>query len=173
MSRETVTNVAASTLAKLGNLAKSTGRRHQDVVQTYALERWLARLAASPHADRFVLKGALMLLVWRLPATRPTRDIDLLARMSNDLEAIARVVADICTIPTPDDGMTFDSASVSTRRIAEDALYEGVRATFTARIGSTRLPMPSSTNPSVIFKSPRSLRHCSAASRTAASNSTT
>lgn len=141
MSRETVTNVAASTLAKLGNLAKSTGRRHQDVVQTYALERWLARLAASPHADRFVLKGALMLLVWRLPATRPTRDIDLLARMSNDLEAIARVVADICTIPAPDDGMTFDSASVSTSRIAEDALYEGVRATFTARIGSTRLPM--------------------------------
>jgi hypothetical protein len=68
MSRDIVTNVAASTLAKLGNLAKATGRRHQDIVQTYALERWLDRLAASPHADRFVLKGALMLLVWRLPA---------------------------------------------------------------------------------------------------------
>lgn len=141
MSRDAVTNVAASTLAKLGNLAKSTGRRHQDIVQTYALERWLARLAASPHADRFVLKGALMLLVWRLPATRPTRDIDLLARTSNDLEAIARMVADICRIPVPNDGLTFDPASVVTSRIAEDALYEGVRATFSATIGSTRLPM--------------------------------
>ena len=95
MSRDTVSNVAASTLARLGNVAKSSGRRHQDVLQTYALERWLARLAVSPHADRFVLKGALMLLVWRLPATRPTRDIDLLARASNDLSVIARMIADI------------------------------------------------------------------------------
>ncbi|GDY15028.1 hypothetical protein LBMAG53_39060 [Planctomycetota bacterium] len=141
MSRDTVTNVAASTLARLGNLAKATGRRHQDVVQTYALERWLARLAASPHADRFVLKGALMLLVWRLPATRPTRDIDLLARTSNDLEAIARMVADICKTPVVEDGMDFESASVVTSRIAEDALYEGVRATFSASLGSSRLPM--------------------------------
>jgi predicted nucleotidyltransferase component of viral defense system len=141
MSRDIVTNVAASTLAKLGNLAKATGRRHQDVVQTYALERWLARLAESPHADRFVLKGALMLLVWRLPATRPTRDIDLLARASNDLEVIAGMVADICRTTVPDDGVLFDAASVNTSRIAEDALYEGVRATFAATIGSSRLPM--------------------------------
>jgi len=136
-----VTNVAASTLARLGHLAKATGRRHQDIVQRYALERWLARLAASPHADRFVLKGALMLLVWRLPATRPTRDIDLLARTSNDQESIARIMAEICQTPVPDDGLRFDAASMSTCRIAEDALYEGVRATFTAGIGSTRLPM--------------------------------
>jgi predicted nucleotidyltransferase component of viral defense system len=141
MSRDTITNVAASTLAKLGNLAKMTGRRHQDVVQTYALERWLARLSASSHAERFVLKGALMLLVWRLPATRPTRDIDLLARASNDLEVIAELVTDICQTPVPDDGVIFETASVVTSRIAEDALYEGVRATFAAMIGSTRLPM--------------------------------
>jgi hypothetical protein len=42
-----------------------------------------------------------MLLVWHLPVTRPTRDIDLLARTSNDLEAIARMVADICKFLCP------------------------------------------------------------------------
>lgn len=41
----------------------------------------------------------------------------------------------------PDDGLTFDPTSVVTSRIAEDALYEGVRATFSAKIGSTRFPM--------------------------------
>lgn len=41
------------------------------------MERFLYRLAKSPHADRFVLKGALMMLVWKVPVSRPTMDIDL------------------------------------------------------------------------------------------------
>ena len=41
-----------------------------------------------------------MLLVWKMPVTRPTRDIDLLGRVSNDLASIREVIASICQVPT-------------------------------------------------------------------------
>lgn len=54
-------NVAASVHQCLLNIANADHKRFNDVFQHYALERWLYRLSLSPHAGRFVLKGALML----------------------------------------------------------------------------------------------------------------
>ena len=134
-----IRNVAASVNQRLLNLAKETRRPFNEFVQFYAIERWLYRLAQSEHRNQFVLKGALMLLVWKTPVTRPTRDIDLLGR--NDLEFVRNVVAGICQVSVEDDGVIFDPSSVSTERIAEDADYEGVRAKFQGHLGKTRLPM--------------------------------
>lgn len=136
-----IKNVAASVHQRLLNLARASGRPFNELAQYYALERWLYRLARSEHRGHFVLKGALMLLVWKLPVTRPTRDIDLLGRMGNDLENVRAIVAGICQVPVEDDGMTFDPASMTTSRIAEDADYEGVRAVFQGLLGNVRLPM--------------------------------
>ena len=80
-------------------------------------------------------------MAWRAPITRPTRDIDLLARMSNDLDLIRGVIAEINQAPVEDDGLVFDAASVSTERIAEDADYEGVRAKFRGQLGKARIAM--------------------------------
>ena len=52
------------------------------MLQYFAMERFLYRLAKSPFADRFVLKGALLLTAWRAPLSRPTMDIDLTGRTS-------------------------------------------------------------------------------------------
>jgi hypothetical protein len=49
----------------------------------------LYRPAKSSFADRFVLKGALLLSAWRSPLSRPTMDIDLAGRSSNELEHFA------------------------------------------------------------------------------------
>ena len=141
MSKRIVTNKAASVRQRLLNLAKASGRSFSEVVQHYALERWLYRLSRSEHADRFVLKGALLLRVWDTPVGRPTRDIDLLARTSNDLESIGSTVAAICGTPVEDDGMEFSGDSVATERISEDADYQGVRATFQGLLGTARCPM--------------------------------
>jgi len=43
------------------------------------LERFLYRLSRSAHSDRFVLKGALVMLTWPSAPARATRDIDLRA----------------------------------------------------------------------------------------------
>ena len=71
-------NMAASVHARLADIARKTGRPFQELLQYYAMERFLYRLSKSPHAARFVLKGALMLRVWDAPMARPTKDIDLL-----------------------------------------------------------------------------------------------
>lgn len=75
-------NVVASVLARLRNVADQGGHSFNDVLQSYVIERFLARLAESPEADTLLLKGALMLRVWGVPRARPTMDIDLLRRRS-------------------------------------------------------------------------------------------
>ncbi len=141
MTKRQITNVAGSVHRRLLNIAKQTDRRFNDLVQYYADERWLYRLSQSQYGERFVLKGALMLLVWKTPVMRPTRDIDLLGRTSNDLESVRSVIAEVCQTPVEDDGLVFDASSVTTERIAEDADYEGVRAKFRGRLGNTRIAM--------------------------------
>lgn len=71
-------NIPASVHDRLLERAKSGRRPFDELLQYYAMERFLYRLSQSRHADRFILKGALMLRVWRLPEFRPTMDIDML-----------------------------------------------------------------------------------------------
>ncbi len=44
----------------------------------YGVERLLYRLSISPHADKFILKGASLFLVWKGQNYRVTKDADLL-----------------------------------------------------------------------------------------------
>jgi hypothetical protein len=141
MNNARPTNVAASIHQRLLNLANRESRPFNDVLQFYGLERWLLRLSRSAFADRFVLKGALMLTVWKLPVTRPTRDIDLLGRIDNDLEGVRAAISTICATQVDDDGVVFNAASVKTETIAEEADYQGVRATFEGHLGKAIIPM--------------------------------
>jgi hypothetical protein len=136
-----VTNVAASVHRRLLDVAKQSDRRFNDVLQHYALERWLFRLSRSALGERFVLKGALLLVAWKMSVIRPTRDIDLLGRISNDLDSVRSVIVEIIQTPVEDDGLVFDPSSVTTARITEDADYMGVRATFLGRLGNARIAM--------------------------------
>ncbi|MHC4250791.1 MAG: nucleotidyl transferase AbiEii/AbiGii toxin family protein [Planctomycetota bacterium] len=105
------------------------------------MERFLYRLSESPHAPRFVLKGALMYLVWRAPRSRPTMDIDLLGRVENDVDTVTAVVRDVCSQPVEPDGLVFDPSSVRGEAIAETAEYAGVRVLFRADLGKAHVPM--------------------------------
>lgn len=134
-------NMAASVRQRILNLAKAHNKPFNELLQHYALERWLYRLSLSPYARHLILKGALMLTAWQVPMTRPTRDIDLLAYASNDLDAVKQMIAEIGSIPVDDDGLIFDARSVMTERITEDAKYEGVRATFQCNHGNGKIPM--------------------------------
>ena len=134
-------NIAASIHQRLLNASKDAGRLFNDLVLYYGIERFLYRLSQSPYADRVMLKGGLILKVWHVPTARITRDIDLLGRVNNDPEQIKQMVQSICSISFEDDGVTFDPQSVSTSRIAEDADYEGVRATFKGHLGKVLLSM--------------------------------
>jgi hypothetical protein len=137
----TAKNIEASVHARLQNHARTTKRPFQELLQYYAMERFLYRLSKSPHRSRFVLKGALMLYVWDAPLARATKDVDFLGRLDNSLEKLQRVVREVCAAEVEPDGMVFDPATVRTERIKEDADYEGVRIRFVGLLGRARVTM--------------------------------
>lgn len=134
-------NLGASVRDRLLNQARAQVRPFQELLQYYAMERFLYRLSRSRHAKQFVLKGALLLSAWRAPISRSTMDIDLLGRTENELDHIRSIVAEMCDIETEADGIQFDAKSVEVGRIKEDAEYEGVRVRFHATLAGARVPM--------------------------------
>jgi hypothetical protein len=78
--------------ACLSNQAKERQRPFQELLQYYGIERFLYRFSQSQHRDHFLLKGSLMLRVWGAPGSRPTRDIDFLGYVDNEIETLDAVV---------------------------------------------------------------------------------
>lgn len=130
-------HAAASVRARLLNLAKAQGVDFNQVLVRFALERILYRLSQPPHAERFLLKGALLFTLWYDMPHRATRDVDLLGFGASDLEAITRTFRDIAAIDV-DDGITFDPASVNAEEIRKDAGYGGVRVILDGELARAR-----------------------------------
>ncbi len=121
------------------NKARHTNRPFNELLQYYVMERFLYRLSKSPHAPKFILKGALMFTAWNLEPYRPTMDIDLLGKVSNRVDSILAITKEICAQSVESDGLTFNPATVKGARIAEGANYEGVRVRFHAILGRARV----------------------------------
>lgn len=141
MNPKPVQNIPASIRQRLLNRAKADNRPFNDVLQYFAMERFLYRLSKSAHADKFILKGALMLRVWQSPEVRPTMDIDVLGRTNSAETGIAAQARDILAVEVEPDGLVFDASTIRTERISEDADYEGIRVRFTGGLDSARVSM--------------------------------
>jgi predicted nucleotidyltransferase component of viral defense system len=134
-------NISESVRQRILNQSKSDKRPFMELLQYYAMERFLYRLTQSSHAQSYVLKGALMLRAWKSPEFRPTMDIDMLGKTGNDEENIVAQIRDILAVETTPDGLTFDAESVRTERITEDAVYEGINVRFLGFLGTARITM--------------------------------
>lgn len=134
-------NIAASVRQKLLNKAREEKRPFHELLQYYAMERFLYRLSQSPHNTCFMLKGALMLWAMHGPTIRPTRDIDMLGQTSNEPEAILGKVRDVIATGVADDGLRFDPHTLKAEAITEDADYQGLRVAFTGYLDNARIPM--------------------------------
>lgn len=73
-------NISASVQGRLRNIAKQEKKTFDLILLLYLQERFLYRLSISPFADKFILKGGLLLFSMTKFQTRPTKDIDFLAR---------------------------------------------------------------------------------------------
>lgn len=130
-------NLSASVLARLLTLAKQRGDDYSLLLNRFSMERLLARLSTSPHADRFLLKGALLFALWYETPHRPTRDADLLGFGPDDEANLIATFRDIAAMDLGD-AIVFDPDSVKAVAIREDNTYGGTRITLLARIGSAR-----------------------------------
>lgn len=130
-------DLAASVRARLLQIAKAEQTDFNAVLVRYALERFLYRLGQSAHAERFVLKGAMLFNLWYAMPHRPTRDVDLLGFGASDLGAIAQDFREIVSVPA-EDGLVFDAASVVVDEIRKNAGYAGARVLVSAELARAR-----------------------------------
>lgn len=131
--------LSRSVHTRLVRHARSLGVDANLVLTRFATERLLYRLSRSPHAERFVLKGALLMLVWLGEAIRPTRDADLLGFGDLSDEALAGIFREVCAMPVEPDGMTYRGDSVTVADIRREDAYGGRRVTLRAQLGSACL----------------------------------
>ena len=134
-------NLAASVMARLRNEAVRRGADFNLLLLRYGIERLLYRLGQSAYADRFLLKGAMMFVIWDERTVRPTRDLDLLGFGPTEKEGLQRLFQEVVALPVVDDGLKFDPASVRAEDIREDNSYGGVRIRLLARLGSAEVPV--------------------------------
>lgn len=137
MAKE-ITNIGASVRARLLSLSRASGQSFDLILTRFALERLLFRLGKSAHADRFVLKGAMLMMTWFHDPYRGTRDLDLLGFGDPDPDAMLAVFSEILE-QDADDGVQFDAGALRVDRIREELEYGGLRLRTTAEISGAKI----------------------------------
>ena len=135
------TNLSASVLARLRNVAREKKTDYQLILRRYAVERLLHRLSISSYRDQFVLKGAMLFTAWLGDPFRPTQDLDLLGHGDPSASAIRAAFLTICQTESIDDGLVFDTDDLSAAPIREAHEYGGIRVKTRAYLGKARIPV--------------------------------
>jgi predicted nucleotidyltransferase component of viral defense system len=138
--RDRPRNIGASVRQRLLNLAHANGQPLELLLTRYALERLLHRLSMSPHRDRFVLKGAMLLVTWFAEPHRATRDVDLLGFGDATEDALLETFRGIMAVEA-DDGVSFDLKGLRIEAIREELEYGGSRLRTTAALSGARIPI--------------------------------
>lgn len=139
--KEPVKNIPASILARLRNQTAELNRPFAEILQYYAMERFLYRLSKTRYADKFILKGGLLFYVWNLPLRRPTRDIDFRGYVSGNRSTLLKIINEVIEVSMPEDGIVFDAQSVSVEETQIDADYQGIRVKMIALLERSRIPV--------------------------------
>ena len=132
-------DIAASVLAKLKNKAKASSISYQQCLQLFFQEEFLRRLAGSKYAEDFVLKGGLFIYTLTNFESRATVDVDFLMRgLNNDLARMDEIIAEILTVDTGNDFVTFKAGKAEP--IAVQRKYHGISTQITGYIKNVRVP---------------------------------
>lgn len=131
---------ATSVLTRLKNQANLTGRTFQLCLQLFCQEEFLRRLAGSKYKNNLVLKGGHLIYCLTEFSSRPTVDIDFLARDTpNTIEALRDVLSTIIDTPTGNDFILYEIKHIEI--ISIDKKYPGLSAVLQARIKNTKTPI--------------------------------
>jgi predicted nucleotidyltransferase component of viral defense system len=138
---KTKKSLEESIYSRLKNVARQRKRPVQEVLKYYAMERFLYRLSVSSYQSNFYLKGGLMLMVWDPMSHRATVDIDLLAKTSNSIANLQKIINEVCAIEVIPDGLKFSSKTLKLAEAQLEAEYHGISAAFSAQLFTAKLPM--------------------------------
>jgi len=137
VSNDTPANMSASVRARLKNKSDELGLKFDQVLQYYAMERFLFRLSKTSWADALVVKGAAMLRVWDGAVARPTKDIDFLGRIDSSPESVRSMIRECLEVAT-DDGLEF-STKIEVEPITIEDRYPGARSVVRGTLSGARI----------------------------------
>jgi len=141
VTKDPITNLPASVHQRLLNLDPARTHDFTPVLRRYAFERWLYRLGKSDHAESFVVKGAMLFVLWTSDLPRTTMDLDLLGIDTLTEAGLRRVFSRIGRMKVEPDGLTFEANKIAFEPIRDEAEYHGLRVKFMARLGDIRIPL--------------------------------
>ena len=122
--------------ARANNIAKELSISQNVVYDRFFFDAFLARLAASPYKDNFVLKGGLYLSSVLGVHSRSTIDMDFhIKSLLMEKENIMKVVADITKIDLGD-GIVFQVLEAG--NIMLEDIYGGFQVKVTAKLDNVR-----------------------------------
>jgi hypothetical protein len=144
-------NTAASVRDQLLALARERGEDFQWLLTQYGLERLLYRLSQSNYRERFILKGAMLFMLWGDQPHRPTRDVDFLGFGDSSEPGLQKVFRELCNLPVDDDGLTLMADSVQVEVIRDKSEYGGISMsnTVTSYGSQGRVNRPGFTGDSI------------------------
>ena len=134
-------NLAASVKQLLLNRAETNQEDFNLVQVRFAVERLLYRLSVSRFAERFLLKGAMLFVLWEPNPHRPTRDVDLLCLDSFDRQQFESIFREIAIVDVSPDGLRFDADSIRVDDIRDGNAYGGIRVKLQVFLGSGKIPV--------------------------------
>lgn len=123
------------------NQSDEIKRPFAEVLQYYAMERFLYRLSKTRYADKFILKGGLLFYVWNLPLRRSTRDIDFRGYVSGNRSTLLKIIHEVISVSAPEDGLAFDSQSILVDETQIDVAYQGIRVKLSVLLERTRVSL--------------------------------
>lgn len=130
-------DIAASTLARLKNKSKETGRSYQLCLQLFCQEEFLRRLENSKYSNNFILKGGLFIYTLTSFESRSTIDIDfLIKKLPNTPDEIMMILKEIIQSNSENDYVKFNINKVE--RINITKKYSGIGANLIAQIKNTK-----------------------------------
>lgn len=141
MTRKQLKNISASVRQKLSNKSKIDNRPFEELLQYYAMERFLYRLSQSNYVDSCILKGALALQARKVEKFRPTMDIDISQKRKYENSKIIEQIKDILSLKVNADGIIFDPQSIHLKDIKRDTPYKGIRVLFSGVLDVARINM--------------------------------
>lgn len=129
----------ASLKGKIRAMAKKGGLKPQELLQMYLFEHLLLRLEKSPYADKFILKGGLLVSSMTGVMQRTTMDMDTtVVGMDMDESTVTAVVREICLIDVNDE-MNYIFERVEPIREIDE--YANWRAHLRVRYGKLDAPI--------------------------------
>lgn len=105
-----------------------------ELLTRHVLESFLDRLSRTEHAQKFILKGGILLAAYG--ARRPTKDVDANA-VSADVTAehLSTVVENVAALDV-DDGVQFRADTITVQDIREQSGYPGFRIRVKANVAT-------------------------------------